>query len=383
MGNASSPSAGPGDDNRLPVLPAPSASDRHGRLALIVLAGATLIVLLQYLQAVLIPFVLSFLLFHALDGPVEWLERLRLPRIVGAALVLFTTLGAMALLGYGLQNQVLAVVNRLPEGARNLAQALERDSGDEPGPIEKVQEAADTLYESAAEEPEAAPGVMRVVVDEPAFRADQYLWAYTPTVFEAINQGVLILFLTYFMLLSGATFRRKLVKMAGPTLEKRRVTLEIIEQIAYRIRQFLLIQIASSAIVAVATWLALAALGLEQAALWGVIAGVLNSVPYYGPVIVTAGLSIVGFLQFGNIGQTVMVAGVSLLITTLEGSFLTPQLMGRAAEMNTLAVFAGLVFWTWAWGVWGLLLAVPMMMVLKVVCDHVEDLQPLRHLLGK
>jgi predicted PurR-regulated permease PerM len=174
-----------------------------------------------------------------------------------------------------------------------------------------------------------------------------------------------------------------MVKLAGPTLNRRRVTVEIIEQIAQRIRQFLLIQIASSAVVAVATWLALWALGLEQAALWGLVAGILNSIPYYGPMLVTGGLSVVGFLQFGDVGQTAAVAGASLLITTLEGSVLTPQLMGRAAEMNTVAVFAGLIFWTWAWGVWGLLLAVPMMMVFKVICDHVEDLRPVAYLLGK
>jgi predicted PurR-regulated permease PerM len=224
---------------------------------------------------------------------------------------------------------------------------------------------------------------MRVQVEAPMFRANRYLWDNSATALLALNQALMVLFLTYFMLLSDDLFRRKLVTLAGPTLTSRRVTIEIIDQIAQRIRQFLLIQIASSGVVAVATWLALWALGLEQAALWGLLAGVLNSIPYYGPLIVTGGLSLVGFLQFGDVGHTAAVAGVSLLITTLEGSLLTPQLMGRAAEMNTVAVFAGLTFWTWAWGVWGLLLAVPMMMVFKVVCDHVEDLRPVAYLLGK
>ena len=97
----------------------------------------------------------------------------------------------------------------------------------------------------------------------------------------------------------------------------------------------------------------------------------------------TTALAIVAFLQFGEVGKTVQVAGVALAITTAEGSFLTPTLMGKAAEMNRVAMFAGLLFWTWAWGVWGLLLAVPMMMVLKAVCDHVEDLQPFGRFLGE
>ena len=124
-------------------------------------------------------------------------------------------------------------------------------------------------------------------------------------------------------------------------------------------------------------------MGLQQAALWGLLAGIFNSIPYYGPLLVTGGLTLVGFLQFGTIGMTIAVAGVSLLITTLEGSLLTPMLIGRAAAMNQVAVFVGLLFWSWIWGVWGMLLAIPMMMVIKVICDHVEPLQPVGHLLGE
>ena len=94
------------------------------------------------------------------------------------------------------------------------------------------------------------------------------------------------------------------------------------------------------------------------------------------------GLALLGFLQFGTVGMTIAVAGVALLITTLEGSLLTPMLMSRAASMNQVAIFTGLLFWSWVWGIWGLLLAVPMMMVIKVVCDRVGPLQPVGHLLG-
>lgn len=347
------------------------------------LATATSIVLVQYLQPVLLPFVLSFLLFHALDAPVERLEGIRVPRALGAGIVLLGTLAGLAVLLYVLQGQAMAVINRLPEGAERLTSLLERDSQAAPGPLEQVQEAAEALSASAEVEPETEPGVMRVQVEEPPFRADRYLWETSSRVMAGANQLILVVFLTYFMLLSGALFRRKLVKLAGPRLERRRVTLEIIEQITTRIRQFLLIQIASCAVVGVATWLLLWWIGLEQALLWGALAGLLNSVPYYGPLVITAGLGVVGFLQFGDVGRTAMVAGGSLLITTIEGNFLLPQAMGHAAQMNTLSVFAGLTFWTWAWGVWGLLLAVPMMMVIKVVCDHVEDLHPVGQLLGK
>jgi predicted PurR-regulated permease PerM len=359
----------------------PAVPDRYGRLAITILATATLILLVQYMQAVLLPLVLSGLLFYALDIPVDRLERLRVPRPLAAALVLSLAVGGTGLLAISLQGQFLAVVDQLPQGARNLARMLERRPSQPAGPLDKVQEAADALSRSTGNG--VTPGVMRVQIEEPAFRANQYLWENSFGALSALNRVLMVLFLTYFMLLSGQLFRRKLVKLAGPTLSQRKVTVEILEQIDRRIKQFLLIQIATSAMVAVTTWLVLWALGLEQAALWGLVAGILNSIPYYGPLLVTGGLSIVGYLQFEDIGRTAAVAGASLLITTIEGSFITPQLMGRAAEMNTVAVFAGLIFWTWTWGVWGLLLAVPMMMVLKVICDHVEGLEPLGHLLGK
>jgi len=91
----------------------------------------------------------------------------------------------------------------------------------------------------------------------------------------------------------------------------------------------------------------------------------------------------VAFMQFGTLPMTLAVAGAALLITTLEGFLLTPTLLGRAAEMNKVAVFAGLLFWSWVWGVPGMLLAVPMMMILKAICDRVEDLQPVGRLLGE
>lgn len=131
------------------------------------------------------------------------------------------------------------------------------------------------------------------------------------------------------------------------------------------------------------TGLALWAMGLEDAAFWGFVAGVLNSIPYYGPLIVTGGLGTAAFLQFGTLGMTAAVAAVALLITALEGWLLTPTLMGRVAEMNKVAVFAGLLFWTWMWGIPGTLLAVPIMMITKAVCDRIEDLQPIGRFLGE
>jgi predicted PurR-regulated permease PerM len=116
---------------------------------------------------------------------------------------------------------------------------------------------------------------------------------------------------------------------------------------------------------------------------WGLLAGVFNSIPYFGPIIVTGGLTVVAFLQFGTFTMALAVAGIALAITAAEGWLLTPTLLSRAANMNQVAVFVGLIFWSWIWGIWGTLLAVPMLMVVKSVCDHIEDLQPVGQFLGE
>ena len=350
------------------------------RVAFVLVAVAVVIHLLQLMQPVLTPLVLGALLFYALDPAVDWLQRRRVPRSVGAGLALLIVVGSCGGLAYGLQGQALTVVDQLPVGARKLADSLRRSRGAEPGAVEKVQQAADVLQKSAKPE-RPPPGIVRVQVEDKGFQASDLIWSGSMGMTAAANQLVMILFLTYFMLLSDQLFKRKLVEIVG-TLSQKKLTVSVLEDIAAQIQRFLVIQVATSAAVALVTWAALWAMGLQQAALWGLVAGILNSIPYYGPVLVTAGLSVVGFLQFGTVGMTAAVAGVSLFITTLEGSLLTPLLMGRVSSMNQVAVFVGLLFWSWAWGVPGMLLAVPMMMVVKVVCDRVESLQPLGHLLG-
>jgi predicted PurR-regulated permease PerM len=214
------------------------------------------------------------------------------------------------------------------------------------------------------------------------FRVAQYLVWGSMNLFAGAMQVLMILFLSYFLLASGDLYRRKLVKIAGPSLEKKKITLQILREIDDQIERFLVVQLFTSAIVGVTTWLALRWIGFEQPAFWGLLAGVFNSIPYFGPVVVTGAIGVVAFLQFGEVRPILLAAGVTFAITTLEGVLLTPLLTSRAARMNAVAVFVGLLFWGWLWGVWGTLLAVPMLMIVKAVCDRVEDLQPIGELLG-
>ena len=252
-----------------------------------------------------------------------------------------------------------------------------------PSTLDKLQQAAREIEKTA----DAVDGgdrqrTTRVQIESPPFAARAYLWAGSMGALSVAGQGVMVLLLTFFLLLSDDLFKRKLVE-GVPTFTRKRLTVQMLDQIADQIERFLLVQLFTSAVVGVVTWAALWAVGLQQSAVWGLTAGVLNSVPYFGPVIVTCALTVVAFLQFGTIPMALAVAAIALAITSLEGWLLTPMLLSRAANMNQVAVFVGLIFWSWIWGIWGLLLAVPMMMVVKSVCDHVEDLQPIGQFLGE
>ncbi|HEY8551324.1 MAG TPA: AI-2E family transporter [Vicinamibacterales bacterium] len=367
-------------------LPSPAAGPIDVRgVALTIIAVTALLFLLRELRDVVIPLVLAGLLFYALDPFVDWLERRRVPRIVAAAFALLLVIGAAGALALTLRAQAVAVVDRLPQAAQKLRQELRSSQRQQDAALDKVQTAAREIEETAkvASGTEPPPrGVTRVQIEQPAFRVGDYVWSGTLGALAIGGQVIMVLFLAFFLLLSDDLFKRKLVTISS-TFTRKRVTVEIVDEIAVQIERFLMVQILTSAIVGVATWLALMAVGFEQAAFWGLVSGVMNSVPYFGPVIVTAGLASLAYLQFGTLWMVVAVAGIALAITTLEGWLLTPVLMSRVASMNQVAVFVGLIFWSWLWGVWGLLLAVPMLMVIKAVCDRVEGLQPIGTFLGE
>jgi predicted PurR-regulated permease PerM len=355
-------------------------------VSLTVLTVVAIVLMLQYAQAVIIPIVLGLLISYALDPIVHAMERARVPRPIGAAVLLIAVTSGIGWLGYGLRDQATDIVNELPQAARRLRQRLEHERPKQASAIQQMQKAATELEKAAtaaAPAADASSGAQRVVVEPPPFNITDYIMTGSIGVATAFGQVVLILFLVYFLLASGDLYRRKLVKIAGPSLSEKKVPLQILFEIDRQIEMFLLVQVFTSVIVAIATWLAFRSLGLQQAAVWGVVAGVFNSIPYLGPVIVTGVTSGVAFLQFDSIRMALLVGGVSLAITSLEGFLLTPWLTSRAARMNAVAVFVNILFWGWIWNVWGMLLAVPMLMVVKAVCDHIEDFKPVGELIGE
>ena len=353
-------------------------------VALLIIAFAAAMYILNWAREAFIPIVLSILLSYALEPVVRGLMRLRFSRLLASALVVTLATGAFGYTAYALSDDATAIVAKLPEAAQRLRQVLRQDRGT--GAIEQVQQAAkelEAVADDATGPTPAGRNVQRVQVEEPVFDVRGYLsWGSAGLVAFA-GQAILIVFFVFFLLASGDLFKRKFVKMAGPSLEKKRVTVQILDEIDTQIARFLLVRVVTSIAVGVATWVAFRLVGLEQAGVWGIVAGVFNSIPYFGPVIVAAGTAIIAFLQFGTIGMTAYVAGISLVITSIEGWLLTPWLTSRTARTNEVAIFVALIFWSFVWGIWGTLLAVPMLVAVKAYCDRIDDLKPVAELLGE
>ena len=342
---------------------------------LILLATLATVFFLDWAQPVLVPLVLGLILSYALDPVVGRLEKRSIPPGLSAAVLLVAIVGGIGAAAYSLQDEAARLIETLPEAVRKLERAASEEFRGSTETIEKMQQAAEELTE--AESAAGAPrGVTRVQIEKPRVDVREYLWTTVSASGSAIGAALLVLFLAYFLLASGDAFRRKWVTLSGPALSRRRVTVQVMDEIAIQIKRYLGVQILTSVLVGVTSGLAFWAIGLENAAVWGVVAGVMNLVPYIGAIVTTLGTALVAFLQFGTVGMTLAVGSISLVINTIEGYWLTPWLSGRASRLNSVVVFGGLLFWGWLWGGWGLVLGLPVMMVFKVICDNVEDLKP-------
>ena len=358
---------------------------RQSPLAVRLIAAFAVLATLYWGRTLVVPVLIGVLVSYALNPIVETLTRWRLPRTLASLLVVFGVLGLGGTLVYQLSDETAAAVRQVPAATKRLSQVVERRLGEQPSVVQQLQTAADSIAKAAEGQTarRRAGEPLPVAIVEPAIDVKQYLRMGWWGLIGFAGQVLLIVFLAFFMLSSGDLYRRKLVRLAGTRLADRRITIEILDQVGSQISSFLIHQVVTGTIVGVTTWLAFWWLGVEYAALWGLAAGIMNSIPYFGPTVVAIAALAVTFVQFESVWQASLVAATSLVITTVEGMFVTPLVVSRLARMNPVAVFLGLLFWGWLWGVVGMLLAVPLLMMMKAVADRVEDLKPLAELLGE
>ena len=208
-----------------------------------------------------------------------------------------------------------------------------------------------------------------------------YLLTGTSSALAGIAELLVALLIAYFLLAAGDTFRRKLVRIAGPSLARRRVTLEVLDEVHDQVQRYMLILLVTNLLVGLAVWGLFAAAGMEGAGLWGVIAGFLHVIPYAGTVVLAGAAAVAGMIQFGSITGGLLLAGGTVAIATLIGIGLTTWLNSRAARINPVMLFGGLLFFGWLWGAWGLLLGPPLLAVMKAISERVESMQAFAELL--
>lgn len=352
-----------------------------------VLTALAVLAVLRWASGFFIPLMIGLVFSYALSPLVDWLHRMKVPRALSAAVLILGILGGIGASVYSLGDDANELIVSLPDAARKVRDAVSKRQKQEATTLDTVQKAAAELQKAADEAGGSAPsptrGVQRVIVEKPRFDLREHLWTGTLGFASVVGQTVMVTFLTYFMLVSGNTFRRKLVKIAGPGLAEKRLTVQALDEINAQMQRYLLVQLVASIGVGLVTGIAFAILGLKHAAVWGVAAGILNLVPYVGSIAVTGGAALVAFLQFnGDVNMALLVGGISLLINTVEGYLLVPWATSKASSMNPVAVFIGVLAWGWMWGVWGLLLGIPILMAVKAVCDRVDHLKPVGELLG-
>lgn len=378
-------------------------------LSLAILATLGVIFALQWAKAVVVPVLLGLMLSYALTPLVDQLARWRLPRALGAGLLIISIVGGVVWGGLSLREDVDAFVESLPQVTQAISQAMRAGKTGGVGAIAKVQQAAAEITKAANEAPAASgtstpsesalrmpavperkikattsspTDVTRVVVEKPSVDIRDYLWTGTLGLASLLGEAAIIFFVALFLMSSGNTFRRKMVKLAGPKLSQKRVIVEALDEVTEQIQRYLLVQLGTSVLVGILTGLAFLVLGVNHPAVWGVVAGVTNLIPYVGAFIVGASSALVGLLQFASVDMAFIIGGTSFAVHAIVGNLLTPWLTGRSSRMSPFAVFIGVLAFGWLWGAAGLFLGVPILMVVKTVCDRVDELKPVGEFLG-
>ena len=369
-----------------PVIPVVRMPVDARGLALAILAVIAVVFALEWAQAFVISLLAGILIAYMLNPLVVWLERIRIPRVVASLIVMLGVFGALALGVYSLRGQMQAIVEQLPEAASKFSAGLARLRTNQLGAMQKMQNAA-TQVATATTQAAGGSSVPKqpathVVIDQPTFKFGDYLWVGSKGALAAAGQSIMVLFLTFFLLVGGDTFKRKLVRLTGPSWTSKKITVKILDDINDSIQKYLFMLLATNMLVALLVWAAFAWIGLENAGAWAVAAGFLHLVPYVGPGVTAVATGMAAFMQFDSFPMVLLVSGISLAIATVVGTFVTTWMTGRIAKMNAAAVFISLLFWGWLWGIWGIILSIPIIVIVKVVSQHVEQLQPVAELLG-
>ena len=376
-----------GDTDLTAVPSSGSPSMKAKGVAPTIVATIAVVFALHWAQGLVISMLLGVAIAYTLNPLVVWLEQIRIPRVVGASFVMVAVTCALVFGTYSLRGQMQAILTQLPVAASKLAAKLVNMRNVQNDNMQKIQSAAGDMERATSSgsgnSSSSEQSNTHVVVDAPAFRLGNLLWAGSKGLLGFIAHATMVAFLAYFLLLAGGTVKRKLVRLMGPSLSRRKTTVHILDDITRSIQRYMFMLLVTNVLVGLLAWLVFRWIGLENAGAWAVAAGLLHVIPYIGPGIIAGATGMAAFMQFNTLSTALLVSGTSLAIAMLVGTFIATWMTGRIAKMNTAAIYVSLLFWGWLWGVWGMFLSVPIMVIVKLVSQRVERLQLVSQILGE
>jgi predicted PurR-regulated permease PerM len=356
-------------------------------LALGLLASIAFLFMLDWMQALLVPLLLGIFFAYTLNPLVRYLQKIRFPRVLATSIVMLVVVSALTLGAYALRGQMQDIVTQLPVAANKLSAQLINIRDERSGNLQKIQSAVGAMENATKQtnsnDTSRKEKATHVTIDAPGFKLGDFIWASSLGAMVAVGQVTTVIFLVFFILAGGDTFKRKLVRLTGPSFSRKKITVNILDAINNSIQKYMLTLVMTNILLGLLTWLAFHLIGLNNAGAWAVAAGLVHVIPYIGPVFTAFATGMAAFMQFDSVPIALLVAGSSLVIATAVGVFVTTWATGRIARINAAAVFISLLFWGWLWGIWGLLLGIPIIVVVKVISEHVEQLLPVAELLGE
>jgi predicted PurR-regulated permease PerM len=321
---------------------------------------------LRFGAGLLLPIAIAGLFTLLLDPPVRALRVLGLSTGVGAALVVFGTLGILVTGGVLLAGPAADLVASAPKSLVQVQTRVRRILR----PLQETARKVDQATESATQ-----GGGATVQIKAPGL-----LQRLSGSTTSFVATGITVVFLTYFLLAMLPTFRKKLAALIGTPAGARNME-EVLTEIEVQMSRYILINTLTSLGVGLAAWGFFAVVGLPNALLWAVVAFLLNFIPYAGALVTTALVGAAALVSFDDTGKVLLVVGGCVGINLLEGNLVTPHLLGRHLPLNPVAIFVSLLYWGWVWGPAGALLAVPITVMLQVIFARIERLRPLAVLL--
>lgn len=350
-------------------------------VAIWILAILSLVVALKFSYAFTVPLISAILLHYALGKPVNWLERLHVPRSIGAALVMCAALGVTGYVFYGLWGQAENLLESAPRSAKRISEDFGRMSQAPGGTLRKVGDAAAAVTDIVNGQPATAPATPPTTRGRPAVPAappaaapepvSSYLIKGSVSLLASLATAASIILLAYFLLSAGDHFRRRIVKAAGKRLADRRITVETLDSINQAIQRYLGMLIVTNVILGIFTTIVLLMLGVDNAAAWGLMAALFHTIPYFGPLAIAVGVFVTSFEQVGTMSGALAAGLSTLVVAAIVGTAAQSWMASRIARMNSTATFVALLFFGWLWGTAGLFLAIPIAVICKVIVDKI------------